>query len=63
MADVLTFTCAQCGQTFKCGRPDEEARREAVDLFGARAPGGMAIVCEDCFVEIMARVLRDVPTN
>ncbi len=56
----MTFTCAECGGTFEQGRPDEEAHAEAVRDFGRRGDApGMAIVCDDCYDAIMARVRRE----
>jgi hypothetical protein len=55
--DPETFTCMECGGTFNLSRPDEEAQREAVENFGVRGDApGMAIVCDDCYHEIMARI-------
>ena len=55
--DDNLFTCDQCGRTFKRGRPDEEAHVEALRLFGVRGDApGMAIVCDDCYCEILGRI-------
>lgn len=64
----MTFTCSDCGDTFEAGRPDEEAQQEALENFGRRGDApGMAIVCDDCYKEIMAvieaerRYVRTLP--
>jgi hypothetical protein len=43
------FTCEGCGETFKKGRPDDEALAECRDRFGNFANGKLAILCDDCF--------------
>ncbi len=51
-----TYTCSECGGTFECGRPDEEAHAEALRNFGKRGDHpSMAIVCDDCYKAIMAQ--------
>jgi DNA-directed RNA polymerase subunit RPC12/RpoP len=55
-----SYTCSDCGQTFDTARPDEEAQQEAVANFGKRGDApGMAIVCDDCYREIMSVVTND----
>ena len=55
--DPKFFTCAQCGRRFPRLGPDEEAQAEALENFGVRGDApGMAIVCDDCYREIMARI-------
>jgi hypothetical protein len=49
--DDSAFTCAACGRTFERGRDDDDARAEAIALWGQRHD--MAIVCEDCFLDIL----------
>lgn len=51
------YRCDQCGEIFDKGRTDEEAHAEAVQTFGAALdpPGDPpAVVCDDCYDEIMA---------
>ena len=51
-----TYTCDQCGGTFTAARDDEDAQVEAVAMFGKRGDdpdADMAIVCDDCYREIM----------
>jgi hypothetical protein len=51
-----TFVCEQCGGTFPMG-DDEEAQAESVENFGVRGDApGMAIVCDDCYNQIMAEI-------
>ena len=51
---TTTYTCEDCGGTFEARRPDAEAQAEAVRNFGVRGDEpGMAIVCDDCYREIM----------
>lgn len=56
MADEQpTFTCAACGQTFKYGWSDEQARAEFHEHFG-REPSphrGDALVCDDCYHKVV----------
>jgi hypothetical protein len=57
MPEPDTYTCEQCGGTFEKGRPDEEPQAESVRNFGVRGDApGMAIVCDDCYQEIMRRM-------
>lgn len=54
MAD--TYVCEECGGKFEYGRPDEEAHKEAEELFGRDGHASdMAIVCDDCFQEMAKR--------
>ena len=53
----MTYTCEECGGTFDSIRSDEEAEREAENLWGvkdAASNPGMAIVCDECFKAIIA---------
>lgn len=54
------FTCQECGRTLpKAPGPeaDEAAHAEAVRNFGKRGDApGMAIVCDDCYRAILARL-------
>ena len=47
------FTCTGCGGTFEATRPDEEARAEYDERFGADCPGPKP-VCGDCYDRLMA---------
>jgi len=52
-------TCSQCGcpVPFVDGVSDEEKHAEAVHLWGKRGDApGMVIVCEDCFLGILASI-------
>lgn len=49
-----TYTCDLCGGTFTAARDDEDAQREALEMFGKRGDHpDMAIVCHDCYLKIM----------
>jgi hypothetical protein len=51
------YTCADCGGTFDTCQPDEVAQQEALEVFGKRGDApGMAIVCDDCYRQIMSVV-------
>lgn len=57
MSESDTYTCAHCGGTFERGWTDEEAQAESVQNFGVRGDApGMALVCDDCYQEIMTRM-------
>ena len=55
MSDVIKneYTCSACGETFNRGRPEEDALKEKDDLFPDIPIEECAIVCDDCFKEIM----------
>lgn len=57
-----TYTCEDCGETFEYGWSDDDAHAESVENFGVRGDApGMAIVCHDCYLEIVAGLTpRDV---
>ncbi len=48
-----TFTCLNCLETFEKGWSDEEALAEKDDLYSDTLLTDCAIVCDDCFNEIM----------
>lgn len=51
-----TFTCAACGGTFPKAWSEAEAEAEAVAVWGvedAMTADGMAIVCDDCYRELL----------
>ncbi len=50
-----TFTCGECHETFEKEWADDEANKQAEDLFGvtdASDHPGMAVVCSDCYREM-----------
>lgn len=63
MTTPQTFTCGECGGTFPFDpAQDEEAHQEALHLFGERGDApDMAIVCDDCYVEI-SRTMGGTPS-
>lgn len=56
-----TYTCSWCQGVFETMRSDEEAAEEAYALFGledaANNPGA-AIVCHDCWLELVPEQKR-----
>ena len=50
---VRKYKCEECGKTFKQGWSDEEAKQEAKDTFGIKDCYDMAVVCDDCYKQIM----------
>jgi hypothetical protein len=49
-----TFRCENCGKELEKGWADELAHHEAVRQWGRRGDEpGMAVVCDDCYREIM----------
>lgn len=58
------YRCDRCGKTFGKGWTDEEAMDESRRLFGPVPTEDLAVVCGDCFREIMRNGpprLRNVP--
>lgn len=49
------FKCDECGGVFEKGWSDEEAYAEQENNFGDMPNEQMAIVCDDCFKEIMGK--------
>jgi hypothetical protein len=50
-----TYVCELCGGSFVSDRPEAAAQAESVELWGRRrGTPEMAIVCEDCFLMVMA---------
>jgi len=46
------YKCGHCGGVFEQGWTDEEAKKEATDIFGKNPDDwndGAVIVCDDCF--------------
>lgn len=58
MSGPRTYVCQQCRGVFEfVDGKDEEAHEEALQIWGCRGDApGMAIVCDDCFREIMSDV-------
>lgn len=53
----ITYRCENCGGEFESGWSDDEAQAESVENFGQRGDDpGMAIVCDDCFRDVMERI-------
>jgi hypothetical protein len=50
------FRCDMCGGTFDKEWSKEEAETESLGLFGPLSSNERAIVCDDCFAKVMARV-------
>lgn len=49
-----TYICEQCGKEYEKGWSDEEAEKELKEMFGSHyTPEDCAIVCEDCYKELM----------
>lgn len=48
------YQCAKCGEVYEKGWSDEEAQREAEELWTPEAlQAGTAVICDDCFKEII----------
>lgn len=43
------YKCDSCGEVFEKGWSDEEAEKEADDLFPGLKVEDRAVVCDDCF--------------
>ncbi len=54
-----TFTCEQCGVTFTSTITDEQAVAETTALWPNEKPERWALVCSECFDEIMGRSVAD----
>lgn len=49
------YTCDLCGNTYEKSWSDEEAQKEAEELWTQEElASGTSIVCDDCFNKIMA---------
>lgn len=48
------FRCAACGKIFEKAWTDEEAAAELAESFTGFEPSDCAIVCEDCYQEMVA---------
>ena len=49
------FTCDHCANTYECDWTDEEAREEARQNGWDPDTVATAIICNDCYNELMAR--------
>ena len=54
-----TYTCEQCGGTFIRTITDDQAVAEMTALWPNEKPEGFALVCGECFEEIMGRSVAD----
>lgn len=52
----MDYQCEQCRGVFTKARADDEAWQETKEIFGDVNRQDCAIVCDDCFNEIMGRV-------
>lgn len=52
------YKCAQCGNVYEFGWTEEEAKEECMKNFGTYNVKNMAIVCDDCYKEIMIPLLN-----
>lgn len=50
-----TFVCDECGRTFPKG-DDAEALAEMKETFGDVPEKDRAVVCDDCYKEILGRI-------
>lgn len=50
---MKTFKCENCQQEFQCGWAEEEAQLEYKLVFGREIDEQAAVVCDDCYKEIM----------
>jgi hypothetical protein len=53
-----TYICELCRQEFGKVWTDEEALAESRETFGPIAPDERAVVCDDCYMLILARRCR-----
>lgn len=55
------FTCANCGRSYEKARPDDEAKREAQELWGPEIAAGeeMVVICDDCFKDAMKTIQKE----
>jgi hypothetical protein len=53
---TTTYRCACCGQTFEKGWSDAEAQAEAAQAFGVTTTENCALVCDDCYQDLMERM-------
>ena len=56
------FTCSACGGEFVKGRSDEAANAEARENFGVEEASrreDMAVICDDCYSQMMERLPVD----
>lgn len=55
MTDHGTYTCELCRGTFDKTISDEQAVAERTVLWPNEEPDGFALVCDECFEEIMGK--------
>lgn len=53
--EVETYTCANCGNEFKKGWSDKEAKAELDEVFDVPVED-CALVCDSCYRLIMAQL-------
>ena len=46
------YKCAMCGEVYKKGWSDEEAKKEMLELWGDLPEEEQGIVCDDCFKQM-----------
>lgn len=46
------YDCVACGGHFEKGWSDDEAAQDAIETFGRMKKDEMALVCDDCFLEM-----------
>jgi hypothetical protein len=51
----VVITCAYCGHTFESETTQEEAEAELKDVFGDVPTSECEVVCNLCYVRLMAR--------
>jgi hypothetical protein len=52
MAELRKFKCAACGEEFESERSDASAHAEAALAFPDEDIDDMAVVCDDCWMEM-----------
>lgn len=57
------YKCEQCGGEFLKTRSDEEAAEESKDIWGEFSEDDLAMVCDDCFKEMMGGLMIFVPAQ
>jgi hypothetical protein len=50
----IEFICEECGKVCTSSWTDDEAQAEAHQLWGDVPDADLAIICDDCFQELMA---------
>jgi hypothetical protein len=52
-----TYTCEECGGTFDKVVSDDEAHAERLNNFGAAFADDLAVICDDCYLELQRRAI------